>query len=92
MSDRLQKYIAIIFGIATLTMVVWTQREAIQELAKPETPIKQSNDWDERVEQLLARGGALAQQHCVTCHTLPMPGMLDSGAWDVTLTRMLPWV
>ena len=92
MSDRLQKYIAIIFGIATLTMVVWTQREAIQELTKPETPIKQSNDWDERVEQLLARGGALAQQHCVTCHTLPMPGMLDSGAWDVTLTRMLPWV
>ena len=92
MSNRLQKYIAIIFGIATLTVVVWTQREAIQELAKPEVPAKQSNDFDERVEQLLAQGEALARQHCVACHTLPTPGMLDSGAWNVTLTRMLPWV
>ena len=92
MSNRLQKYIAIIFGIATLTVVVWTQREAIHELAKPEVPAKQSNYFDERVEQLLGRGEALARQHCITCHTLPTPGMLDSGAWDVTLTRMLPWV
>ncbi|HIG81404.1 MAG TPA: hypothetical protein EYQ62_07175, partial [Verrucomicrobiales bacterium] len=73
-------------------MVVWTQREAIHELAKPEVPAKQSNDFDERVEQLLAQGEALARQHCVACHTLPTPGMLDSGAWNVTLTRMLPWV
>ena len=57
-----QKF-AIIFGIATLTMVVWTQREAIHELAKPEVHAKQSNDLDERVEQLLAQGEALARQH-----------------------------
>jgi hypothetical protein len=62
MSNRLQKYIAIIFGIATLTVVVWTQREAIHELAKPEVPAKQSNDLDERVELLLAQEETLARQ------------------------------
>jgi hypothetical protein len=62
MSNRLQKYIAIFFGISTLTIVVWTQREAIQELANPEAPAKQSNDLDERAEQLLAQEETLARQ------------------------------
>ncbi|MBC8326619.1 MAG: VCBS repeat-containing protein [Verrucomicrobia subdivision 3 bacterium] len=92
MSDRLQKYIVIIFGIATVTMVLWTQREAIHDLTEPEVPEKQPANLDERVEQLLARGEVLTQQHCVACHTLPTPEMLDRGAWDLTLARMLPWV
>jgi hypothetical protein len=62
MSNRLQKYIAIFFGISTLTIVVWTQREAIQELANPEALAKQSNDLDERAEQLLAQEETLARQ------------------------------
>ena len=73
-------------------MVVWTQHEAIQDLAESEETENQSAGLDKRVEQLLALGETLARQHCVACHPLPTPGMLDSGAWDLTLTRMLPWV
>ena len=92
MSHRLQKYIVIIFGIATLAIVVWTQRVSIQELAEPEPPANQPDELNESIEQILAQGEALARQHCVTCHTLPTPEMLDKGAWDVMLTQMLPWV
>ena len=38
MTERSQKYIVGIFGIATVAIVIWTQRDAIRELAEEPAP------------------------------------------------------
>ena len=92
MSDRLQKSIVLIFGLATVAWVVWTQREAIRDLAEPEVPVGQTSRPDKPTPEQLARGETLARQHCIACHQLPTPEMLDAPTWDISLTMMLPFV
>ena len=88
MSDRLQKITVILFGLATLAAVLWTQRESIQELASREDP----NALDPHTLKRLARGEQLAQQFCITCHQLPKPEMLDAASWNTSLTVMMPFM
>ena len=41
-------------------------------------------------EELVERsiGRELAQQHCITCHSVPEAGLLPKASWDFTLTYM----
>jgi hypothetical protein len=92
MSDRIQKFIVLIFASITFAVVLWTQRDAIQELAKPETPAGQPAELDGPTKERLAHGETLAQQLCITCHQLPTPELLDANSWKTSLSLMLPFM